>query len=205
LLCDRCREALPLIDQLRACPRCGAPDGLMGCPDCERVSFSFGAAHCAGEFEWPLSRAVTLHKDAAELRLTQLLARLSADAAGEWCDWAQAVVCVPASPGAYARRGFDHGALLGAAFAHVTSVPAIDVLRALPRRDQRLLTRERRRANAGASLAVVPRAHVPSRVLVLDDVMTTGATMESAAVALLRAGATEVRAVAVARAHSGGA
>jgi predicted amidophosphoribosyltransferase len=153
--------------------------------------------------EWPLSRAVTLHEDAAELRLTPFLAQLASDAAGEWCGWARAVACVPASPGAYARRGFDHGALLGAAFARVTGVPAIDVLRALPRRDQRLLGRERGRANAGASLVAVPGAFVPARVLVLDDVMTTGATIESAAVALLEAGAAEVRVVAVARACSG--
>jgi predicted amidophosphoribosyltransferase len=203
LLSDRCRTTLPIIDRAHACPRCGAPDGRAGCPECERLSFGFASARCAGVFEWPLSRAVTLHKDAAELRLTPFLARLASDAAGEWREWAQAVVCVPASPGAYARRGFDHGALLGAAFAHITGVPAIDVLRALPRRDQRLLTRERRRANAGASLVAVPGAFVPARVLVLDDVMTTGATMESAAVALLEAGVAEVRAVAVARACSG--
>jgi predicted amidophosphoribosyltransferase len=203
LLCDRCRSALSLIDASAACPRCGAPDGDHGCAECGRSEFSFTEGRCAGVLEWPLSRAITLHKDAGELRLTPLLARLAVDAAADWCDWAQAAVGVPASPGAFARRGFDHGALLAASFARASGVPALDVLRARPRRDQRHLSRERRTTNAAASITCLPRAHVPARVLVLDDVMTTGATFEAAALVLLQAGATEVRVLAVARACGG--
>jgi predicted amidophosphoribosyltransferase len=203
LLCDQCRHSLALIDPRTACPRCGAPDGLHGCAECGAGMPAYAAARCAGVLEWPLSRAITLHKDAGELRLTPLLARLAADAAGGWCGWAHAVVGVPASPGAFARRGFDHGALLAAEFAALTGLPALDALRARPRRDQRRLSRESRGENAAASIAHLPHAHVPARMLVLDDVMTTGATLEAAAVALLGAGAAEVRAVAVARACGG--
>jgi predicted amidophosphoribosyltransferase len=203
LLCEPCRAAMALIGRERACPRCGAPDSDRGCAECGRSEFSFSAARCAGVLEWPLSRAVTLHKDAGELRLTALLASLAADAAGEWAAWAHAVVGVPASPGALARRGFDHGALLAGAFACATGVPALDALRARPRRDQRHLSRERRTANAAASIVALPHARVPARVLLLDDVMTTGATFEAATRALLGAGASEVRAIAVARACGG--
>lgn len=203
LLCDRCRDALPLIDPARACPRCGAPDGDRGCAECGRTSYAFADARCAGVLEWPLSRAVTLHKDAGELRLTSLLAELAADTAGEWAAWAQAVTFVPASPGAVLRRGFDHGALLAAAFAARSGVPALDALRARPRRDQRGLTRERRRVNARASVGLHASVAVPPRVLLLDDVFTTGSTLDAAALVLLGAGAQEVRAVAVARACGG--
>lgn len=203
LLCDRCRALLPLISRADACPRCGAPDGVFGCAECERASFTFAETRCAGVFEWPLSRLVTLHKDAGELRLTPILAHLLADATGEWAAWADAVVPIPASPGALARRGFDHGALMAAEFAHLTGVPALDGLRALPRRDQRHLSRERRARNARASLAIFASASVPARVLVVDDVMTTGATLEAATVALVGGGAREVRVAAVARACSG--
>jgi predicted amidophosphoribosyltransferase len=44
---------------------------------------------------------------------------------------------------------------------------------------------------------------VPARVLLIDDVMTTGSTMEAATVALMGAGASEVRVLAVARACGG--
>jgi predicted amidophosphoribosyltransferase len=203
LLCDQCRAALSLIDRAAACPRCGAPDGVHGCAECGRSTFTFASARCAGVLEWPLSRAVTLHKDAAELRLTPVLARLAVTAAAEWTGWAHGVVTLPASPGAFARRGFDHGALLATEFGRLSGLPALDVLRARPRRDQRHLSREKRGVNAGASIVAIPHAHVPARVLVLDDVMTTGATAEAAAVALMGAGAAEVRVVAVARACGG--
>lgn len=203
VLCDRCRSRLPLIDRAAACPRCGAPDGAYGCAECGRSALGFSAGRCAGVFEWPLDRTIRLHKDAGELRLSVVLARLAADAAGEWASWAQAVVPVPASPGAVARRGFDHGALIAAEFAHLTGVPALEALRARPRRDQRGLDRERRAANARASIVAAPGVAVPGRVLVLDDVFTTGATLDAGAQALAGAGAREVRVLAVARACGG--
>lgn len=203
LLCDRCRAALPLINPEHACPRCGAPDGSHGCAECGRTSLSFAAARAAGVLEWPLSRLVTLRKDAGESRLTPLVASLAADAAGEWCAWAQAVTFVPATPGAVMRRGFDHAALLAAAFGAASGVPALDTLESRPRRDQRRLSREARRANSRASLRALAGARVPARVLLLDDVLTTGATLDAAASALLEAGAGEVRVVAVARACGG--
>jgi len=203
LLCPGCRTLLPLIERTGSCPRCGAPDGAHGCAECGRTHVTFVAARCAGVFEWPLSRLVTLHKDAGELRLTPLLAELAAGAAGEWCETADAVVPIPASPGAFARRGFDHGALLAAEFAHRTGVPAYDALRARPRRDQRHLSRESRGANARASLWCPGGLSVPERVLLIDDVMTTCATAEAATLALIERGAREVRVVAVARTCGG--
>jgi predicted amidophosphoribosyltransferase len=200
MLCGRCRAELPLIDRASACPRCGAPDGAHGCAECGRSELLFTQGRCAGVFEWPLDRMVRLHKDAGELRLTDPLARLAVAAAGEWADWAHAVVPVPTSPGAIARRGFDHGSLLAAAFSHRAGVPAVDALRARPRHDQRGLGRERRAANARASIIAVVGVAVPARVLVIDDVFTTGATLDAAARALAGAGAREVRVLAVARA-----
>ena len=203
MLCDLCRSELPLIDRRSACPRCGAPDGAHGCAECGRSDLAFAQGRCAGVFEWPLDRMVRLHKDAGELRLSDPLARLAVAAAGEWAGWAHAVVPVPASPGAIARRGFDHGALLAAAFAARAGVPAVDALRARPRLDQRGLGRASRAANARASILTVPGVGVPARVLVLDDVFTTGATLDAAARAVLNAGASEVRVLAVARACGG--
>jgi predicted amidophosphoribosyltransferase len=156
-----------------------------------------------GSFEVPLSRLVTLHKDAGELRLTAVLAQLLRTAAGGWTEWAQAVVAVPASPAAVRRRGFDHGALLGAALAATSGVPALDALSARSRRDQRGLGASARARNATSAIRPVPGVAVPPRVLAIDDVFTTGATLDAAASALLEAGAREVRVLAVARACGG--
>lgn len=203
LLCEPCRADIALIDPSSACPRCGAPDGVHGCAECGRSDLDFQAGRCAGVFEWPLDRMIRLHKDAGELRLAAPLASLVAAVAGEWVEWAQAVVPVPASPAALARRGFDHGVMLAASFSVATGVPALDALRARPRRDQRGLDRARRVANARASIVSVPGVALPERVLVLDDVFTTGATLDAAARALVQAGSSEVRVLAVARACGG--
>lgn len=200
LLCDACRRDLLRIDALDACPRCGAPGGARWCGECPGQTFAFEGVRCGGLFEPPLSRAVRLHKDASERRLATLLAGLAAEAAGEWARWAEAVVPVPPSPSALARRGFDHTAAIAADLAARIGVRALDALTCLPRRDQRHLSRRERAANAAGSIRAVSRVSVPSRVLVIDDVMTTGATLDAAAGALIEAGATKVRALAVARA-----
>jgi predicted amidophosphoribosyltransferase len=200
LLCAPCRDALTLIDPVRACARCGAPGGHEWCGECCAADFAFEVVRCAGVLERPLSRLVTLHKDAAEMRLAQLLGSLAADAVGDWRGWADAVVPVPPSPAALTRRGFDHIAPLAAEVAAALDVPALELLTGRPRRDQRALSRRRRAENAAGSVVALPGALVPARVLVIDDVMTTGATIDAAARALLDAGAVAVRAVTVARA-----
>jgi predicted amidophosphoribosyltransferase len=204
LLCSACAERLALIDPAGACPRCGAPTVSACCMECADVPFAFSAARCAGVLEPPLSRMVALHKDAGWRRLAPALASLALDALAGWLEWPDAVCGVPASPAAVLRRGFDHGAALAASLGEMAGIPAIEPLRCRPRLDQRALTREQRRANAARSIVPRDGVHVPPRVLLLDDVFTTGSTLDAAASALLSAGAAEVRAVAVARACGGG-
>jgi predicted amidophosphoribosyltransferase len=118
----------------------------------------------------------------------------------DWRGWADAVTPVPPSPAALTRRGFDHTAHLAAEVAFALDVPALELLAGRPRRDQRSLSRRKRRENASGSLVALPGAVPPARVLIVDDVMTTGATIDAAAHALLDAGAVAVRALTVARA-----
>jgi predicted amidophosphoribosyltransferase len=204
LLCARCAELLPLVDPATACPRCGAPTASACCVECADVPFAFSGARCAGVLEPPLSRMVALHKDTGERRMASALASLALDALSGWLEWPDAVCGVPASPAAVLRRGFDHGAGLAACLGPLAGIPAIEPLRCRPRLDQRALTREQRRENAARSIVPVGGVHVPARILLVDDVFTTGATLDAAARALLSAGAVEVRVVAVARACGGG-
>jgi predicted amidophosphoribosyltransferase len=199
LLCEQCRAALRLIDPAIACIRCGAPGGVRWCGECAGSTFAFQAVRCAGVFEPPLSRAVRLHKDAPEHRLAPLLASLAVDVVADWSEWADAIAPVPPSPGARARRGTDHTARLACEIGAILCVPALDALVCAPRRDQRSLSRRERIANASGSLAPVRGIALPAHVLVVDDVLTTGATLDAAAAALLAGGALAVRALAVAR------
>jgi predicted amidophosphoribosyltransferase len=199
LLCDHCRAAIPHIDAGTACLRCGAPGGARWCGECCDATYAFTVLRCACVLEPPLSRMVTLFKDAADLRLAPELGRLAASAAGDWASWADALVPVPPAPAALRRRGFDHTARLACETAILLDLPALDALACRPRRDQRSLSRRQRLVNAQDSLRPVPGVRVPARIIVLDDVTTTGATLDSAARALLAGGASEVRALAVGR------
>jgi predicted amidophosphoribosyltransferase len=200
LLCDRCRTALPLIDPTLACARCGAPGGVTWCGECCDAEYGFATVRCAGVHEPPLSRLVTVYKDAGDLRIAPLLAEILTGAIGDWVGWADAVVPVPPSPAAVARRGFDHTARVAAESGHLLGVPAYDALACRPRRDQRRLSRRKRLTNAAGSIVALPGVVPPRHVLLIDDVFTTGATLDAAARALLDAGAREVRAMTVGRA-----
>lgn len=200
LLCERCAGALVRIDLADACPRCGAPDGRARCEECGRHEFAFPQARCAGVFTHPLARMVVLFKDGGERRLGRVLGALVAEVAADWAGWADAVAPVPASHAAVLRRGFDHGALLAGAIAAELELPAARLLGVASRSDQRRLGRQERAANARHGVSVLPRAEVPRRVLLVDDVFTTGATLDAASRVLLAAGVQEVRVAAVARA-----
>jgi len=180
--------------------RCGAGGGRLRCDECRGRSFAFEAATCAGRLEPPLSRAVTLYKDAGERRYGPLLGALLAGACRQWRGWPDAVAAIPATRVAVARRGFDHTAALATAVAHELRIPVISRLGVKRQHDQRMLGREERFANMEEAFLVLPGEALPARVLLVDDVFTTGATFDGASRALLAAGAVAVRVAALARA-----
>jgi ComF family protein len=111
------------------------------------------------------------------------------------------VVCwVPASPGRRARRGYDQAEALAAEVARSLDAPAAGLLRrcreAVPQ--ARRVGAERRAAMAGAFRLAA--GGVPARVLLIDDVLTTGATVAACASALADGGAAEIAVLTAARA-----
>ncbi len=199
-LCTTCARELPLIDASLACPRCGAGGRLHDCSECRGRAFAFTQAVCVGRLDGPLSRAITLYKDAGERRYAPLLCSLLLGICEPWHGWPDSVVAIPPSREAVARRGFDHTRVLAGALAKQFDVPAIAPLTITRKLDQRALGREERFANVQGSFGVIPDVPIPKRILLVDDVLTTGATLSGAASALLSAGAEEVRVATIARA-----
>ncbi len=202
LLCDACTLALPLIDPGAACERCGAPLAHSGgaCVECHGGEFAFSSARCAARLEPPVSRAVVVLKDGGERRYAAVLAELLAGCADGWLGPGDVLVPVPASPAAVRRRGFDHSVDIARALGRISGVCVTRALTSRPAADQRALTRDQRFANREGAFRVRPGAQVPEHAVLVDDVLTTGATLDAAASVLRSAGTREVRALAVARA-----
>lgn len=106
---------------------------------------------------------------------------------------------VPARPRDRAERGFDHAEVLARGIAARTGLPAVALLdRRGVQLDQSGLDRAARLDNLeGAFYAC---GSVPERVILVDDLVTTGATVTACAAALKRAGATYVSVLAACRA-----
>lgn len=206
VLCARCAASLEHLDWWRACPRCGAPFGLVQCDLCNPVALGrigrerlpFAGCASAMAFSDCAGRLVRVYKDQGERRLAGVLAGFMAPVVHpEWRF--DAVTFVPATRAAFRRRGFDHAEGIAREVAGLLGVRCEPLLDRPRTRDQRALSGSDRIANlAGRFTASSARAE-GRRVLVVDDVFTTGATMCAAADAVLSAGACAVYGLTFAR------
>jgi len=133
--------------------------------------------------------------------------RLREALAGQWKDLIPdrappTIVPVPAHPWKYFRRGFNLPALIGSRLSRHTGLPfePLALSKTRERGPQALLPGNRRRENVEGAFRVPRSRNVPSAILLLDDVYTSGATVEACAHALKSAGAASIVVVTVARA-----
>jgi predicted amidophosphoribosyltransferase len=109
------------------------------------------------------------------------------------------LVPVPGRPAGNRRRGFDHAHEIANALGVMAGLEVVGALRRSPVRAQVGLARTERKVNARGSVSVRPGVPPGSRVILVDDVYTTGATLDACALALRGAGAGEAVAVCFAR------
>lgn len=198
LLCDDCRESLPRIDSESACPCCGAPYGRLCCTECwsadGKVELPFDSAVAALEFTAASSRLILSMKDHGERRLVPIIAELMDEALDEGLLRAfDLMTFVPATAAAVLRRGFDHMELIARELSRITGLECVRLLEPRQSVDQRSLSRVQRVENMDGAFTCCDTARVEGkRVLLIDDVFTTGATLFAASTALLEGGAESV-------------
>ena len=225
--CRVCRRPLEEPDRLPICAAClgsfhviaapmcatcgrpmvaGAQMGASGplCALCRRNVYAFDLARSYAAYDDSLLRTITLLKHEAMHPLAAWLGARLADVARSDGRAASAdvVVPVPLHPERQRERGFNQAELLAREVAKRLGLPmeAKALERRKPRPTKLKLSRhERWQAARGAYAAVTRTQFDNRRVLLVDDVFTTGATLDACARALRQAGAAHVTALSVAR------
>ncbi len=155
-------------------------------------------ARAAGVYEGPLRHIIHALKYSGQASLARPLGALMRDAAGDWLDDA-VVVPVPLHPWRSLRRGFNQADLLACALGRPVWRP---LRRHRLGRPQAGLHADERRANVSNvyGLKRFRRRDVPVTVILVDDVLTTGATADACGRVLMEAGVQRVLVLTAARA-----
>ncbi len=209
-LCAACWKKIKL-NLPPFCPKCGkflpsvawAKGGLpaktqdLSCYDCQRSSFLFKKANSACIYEGVVKQCVHLFKYQLKLSLAKPLAGLMIDFAREFLDMNRIdiIIPVPLQAKKKRQRQFNQSELLAQPLARAFN-KELDLKTLMKTRTttaQMGLSGAKRRKNIiGAFFVKYPAAVSNKRVLLIDDIFTTGSTVNECARTLLQAGAKEV-------------
>jgi ComF family protein len=206
VFCPECRQKL-LTDPFHTCPQCAASvgpytDTSKGCVICRKEKFPFKQALRLGPYEGGLRDLVLMMKRPSGEFLARLITPLwlERDRSRFEALGVDTVVAVPSHWRRRLWRGYDSAGTLARELARQLRLPCerswLYRVRHTPQQTRQPSAADRH-TNVRDAFAVKPGVSLKGRaILLIDDVMTTGATLREAARPLLRAGAARV-AVAV--------
>lgn len=214
LICDEmqpqyiCNDCLKEIVYIKTpiCARCGAPIEDKWCQDCHQTEFAFDSAKAVGEYDGVLRQAIHLLKYSGHKVLTPILGELMVDYLHSERRFLNRIGCIVPMPIHISRlkqRGFNQSELLAKEIGNKLALPVNTsaVIRSKATKSQVGMQHIMRQENVEDAFEVVrPDAVYGRVVLLVDDVLTTGSTADSAARAIREAGAAEVHVLTLARA-----
>lgn len=202
-LCSACFEVLTDNDGPR-CPRCDEPGTASLCSACHDEPPPFAATRAPLVYGGPLADVVASAKFQGREDLASALGDLVArdETARALAHDASALVAVPLGRRRRRQRGYNQSVLIARRLARAWRLPLLHALtRTRDTPPQSALPLRERLANLQDAFRA--RRPLSGRVVLVDDVITTTATVRQAAAALRTAGATEVHVVAVGRSLAG--
>ena len=194
-LCGKCCSELPELPEA-VCAKCGSPQDPDFCPDCEEMQFVFEKAVAVYAYDGAaktLIHALKYHNRTA-------VADWLAEKAFEKLDWdrpfagAEVVTSIPLHKVRQRERGYNQSALLAQALAKRMKLPFEPYLmvRKVYTTSQTTLSKAARLQNLKEAFRLGKSSLAGKKVLLVDDVFTTGTTVNEAAKVLLAGGAGSV-------------
>jgi len=196
-VCDPCYAHLPALTSVR-CPQCATPT-LHGevCGACLADPPAFNAVAAAFQYAWPLATLVQQFKYSGNLALARVLADSICASVQIPVDL---IVPMPLGPARLRERGFNQALELARIVGAQTRTPVcVDACRRVDDRPPQASLPWRERAKNIRGAFVYNADLAGKKIAVVDDVMTTGATLHEIARTLRKAGAVEVHGWVVAR------
>jgi ComF family protein len=200
-LCADCAAELPR--NRSCCARCALPLATPAamCGECQRRAPPWDAAWAPFRYGWPLDRLESRYKFGADLAAGRVLSALWLR---EPCPikLPQLLLSVPLHHSRLRRRGYNQALELARPLARAAGVPLRHdaLLRRRSTAAQTELDATARRRNVHGAFALREGMTLPAHVAILDDVMTTGATLAECARVLRRGGVQQIDVWALARA-----
>jgi competence protein ComFC len=205
VLCEGCQERLPWIRAPR-CKLCGTPFPEQWrveiCPDCRLRRPGLTRLRSVFLYETAVMQMIRQVKFSRQARPLHYFAELlNLQILQEFPRKIAALVPVPLHRSREWERTFNQSALLARYISQLSGIPALNLLRRIKRTPpQTSLSGQARRRNLHGAFQMKGKVKVPRSVILLDDVVTTGATLESCAAVLRKAGVHRVYGLTIARA-----
>ena len=201
-ICHSCRQSLPRI-MPPVCPKCGRPQssGIL-CPDCVGWQAEIDGIRSPFRFDGVMRQAIHQLKYRNLRALAAPLAELLRDYIITNPVPAEVMVPVPLHQKRLRERGYNQSALLARELGKLTSLPVVDdclVRQQHAPPQARTANVDERRRNVAGVFACRNQRVRDKQVLLIDDVSTSGATLDACAAALKAAGATSVWGLVMAR------
>ena len=201
-ICHSCRQSLPRI-MPPVCPKCGRPQssGIL-CPDCVGWQAEIDGIRSPFRFDGVMRQAIHQLKYRSLRALAAPLAELLRDYIITNPVPAEVMVPVPLHQKRLRERGYNQSALLARELGKLTSLPVVDdclVRQQHAPPQARTANVDERRRNVAGVFACRNQRVRDKQVLLIDDVSTSGATLDACAAALKAAGAASVWGLVMAR------
>ncbi len=202
LLCPPCLATMqPLTASL--CSLCGSPltEANTLCNSCQRHRLTLDGLRFVHAYQGPLRQAIYALKYRSATRLAHPLGLLLAHAFRHYALHADAIAPLPLHRDRQQQRGYNQSALLARTCAAQLHIPYFDnlLIRSRSTLPQVGLNAPARRQNMAEAFIATRSLHSYRTLLLIDDVCTTGATLEACAATCYAAGVREVWALVLAR------